>query len=140
MENRLSYPAYLSRHTSIAVSRQDGVKLCKPVRLSESTRTERPAVQLSVSKYAINLLTFHAIATNNRTVVYCGYFFGQYPCGWLIGRFPAQRVLGVSCMFWAFLVIIMTQCRTFSSACEYTIYLLHSEYMTNMLFVSGSKM
>ncbi|GES63188.1 MFS transporter [Aspergillus terreus] len=49
-------------------------------------------------------------------MVYAGYFFGQYPCGWLVGRFPAQRVLGLSCLLWGLMVIIMTQCRTFSSA------------------------
>ncbi|KAJ5987744.1 Major facilitator superfamily domain general substrate transporter [Penicillium waksmanii] len=49
-------------------------------------------------------------------MVYAGYFFGQYPCGWLVGRFPAQRVLGVSCMMWGLMVIIMTQCHTFPSA------------------------
>lgn len=31
------------------------------------------------------------------TVVYAGYFFGQYPATILIGKYPAQRVLGVSC-------------------------------------------
>ncbi|KAL3435088.1 major facilitator superfamily domain-containing protein [Aspergillus tetrazonus] len=35
-------------------------------------------------------------------MVYAGYFFGQYPCGWLVGRFPAQRVLGLSCLLWGF--------------------------------------
>lgn len=49
-------------------------------------------------------------------MVYAGYFFGQYPCGWLVGRYPAQRVLGVSCFVWGLMVIIMTQCHTFSSA------------------------
>lgn len=49
-------------------------------------------------------------------MVYAGYFFGQYPCGWLIGRFPAQRVLGISCLLWGFTVLILTQCRSFSSA------------------------
>ena len=49
-------------------------------------------------------------------MVYAGYFFGQYPCGWLIGRFPAQRVIGVSCFFWGLMVLIMTQCHTYSSA------------------------
>ncbi|EMC99259.1 hypothetical protein BAUCODRAFT_396627 [Baudoinia panamericana UAMH 10762] len=49
-------------------------------------------------------------------MVYCGYFFGQYPCGWLIGRFPAQRILAISCLSWGVCVLILTQCRTFSSA------------------------
>ncbi|KAF2643170.1 MFS general substrate transporter [Massarina eburnea CBS 473.64] len=49
-------------------------------------------------------------------MVYAGYFFGQYPCGWLIGRFPAQRVIGVSCLLWGVMVLILTQCRTYSSA------------------------
>lgn len=38
-------------------------------------------------------------------MVYAGYFFGQYPCGWLIGRFPAQRVIGVSCLLWGAMVL-----------------------------------
>lgn len=49
-------------------------------------------------------------------MVYAGYFFGQYPCGYLIGKFPAQRVIVISCFFWGAAVLIMTQCRTFSSA------------------------
>lgn len=52
-------------------------------------------------------------------MVYAGYFFGQYPCGWLIGRFPAQKVIAVSIMSWGVLVILMTQCHNYSSACEW---------------------
>lgn len=54
-------------------------------------------------------------------VVYAGYFFGQYPCGWLIGRFPAQKVLAISILCWGFTVIIMTQARTYSTACTYSL-------------------
>lgn len=49
-------------------------------------------------------------------MVYAGYFFGQYPCGWLIGRFKAQRVLATSCALWGFMVIMTTQARTFGGA------------------------
>jgi MFS family permease len=49
-------------------------------------------------------------------VVYAGYFFGQYPCGWLIGRFPAQKVMAISVFLWGLMVIIMTQSRDYSSA------------------------
>lgn len=49
-------------------------------------------------------------------MVYAGYFFGQYPCGWLIGRFPAQKVLAINILLWGFTVIIMTQARAYSSA------------------------
>lgn len=49
-------------------------------------------------------------------MIYAGYFFGQYPCGWLIGRFPAQKVLGISCLLWGLMVILLTQCRNYSSA------------------------
>jgi sugar phosphate permease len=49
-------------------------------------------------------------------IVYAGYFFGQYPSGWLIGRFPAQRVLGTTCLLWGLMVLLLTQCHTFSSA------------------------
>ncbi|KAJ9639604.1 hypothetical protein H2204_003674 [Knufia peltigerae] len=49
-------------------------------------------------------------------MVYAGYFFGQYPCGWLIGRYPAQRVMAISCLMWGLMVLILTQCRSYSSA------------------------
>lgn len=49
-------------------------------------------------------------------MVYAGYFFGQYPCGWLIGRYPAQKVMAVSVLLWGITVLIMTQARTYSSA------------------------
>ncbi|KAG4432448.1 hypothetical protein IFR05_012063 [Cadophora sp. M221] len=49
-------------------------------------------------------------------MVYAGYFFGQYPCGWLIGRFPAQKIIAISCLLWGATVLIMTQCRTYQSA------------------------
>ncbi len=57
--------------------------------------------------------------TDFGTVVYAGYFFGQYPCGWLIGRFPAQKVLAISIFLWGLMVIIMTQCRSYSTARTY---------------------
>uniref|UniRef100_L2GBN4 MFS transporter n=1 Tax=Colletotrichum fructicola (strain Nara gc5) TaxID=1213859 RepID=L2GBN4_COLFN len=50
-------------------------------------------------------------------MVYAGYFFGQYPCGWLIGRYPAQRVMAISIFFWGLMMILMTQTRTYSSVC-----------------------
>ncbi|KAI1350773.1 major facilitator superfamily domain-containing protein [Xylaria sp. FL0043] len=49
-------------------------------------------------------------------VVYAGYFIGQYPCGWLIGRYPAQKVLAICILIWGVLVILLTQARSFSSA------------------------
>lgn len=49
-------------------------------------------------------------------MVYAGYFFGQYPCGVLIGRYPAQKVLGICCLLLGLMVLILTQCHTFSSA------------------------
>ncbi|KAI6895916.1 MFS general substrate transporter [Hortaea werneckii] len=49
-------------------------------------------------------------------MVYAGYFFGQYPCGVLIGRYPAQKVLEICCLLWGLMVLILTQCHTFSSA------------------------
>ena len=49
-------------------------------------------------------------------MVYAGYFFGQYPCGWLIGRYPAQKILAISCLLWGITVLVLTQCRTFGSA------------------------
>jgi MFS family permease len=50
------------------------------------------------------------------SVIYAGYFFGQYPCGWLIGRFPAQKVLAITIFLWGLTVIILTQCKNYSSA------------------------
>ena len=49
-------------------------------------------------------------------MVFAGYFFGQYPCGWLIGRFKAQRVLAISCAAWSLMVILMTQAKSYNSA------------------------
>ncbi|KAJ3571535.1 hypothetical protein NPX13_g5341 [Xylaria arbuscula] len=49
-------------------------------------------------------------------MIYAGYFFGQYPCGWLIGRYPAQRVVSVCILIWGVLVLLLTQARTFSTA------------------------
>ncbi|KAI0448772.1 major facilitator superfamily domain-containing protein [Xylaria acuta] len=49
-------------------------------------------------------------------IVYAGYFFGQYPCGWLIGRYPAQKVLAICILTWGVLVVLLTQARSFSSA------------------------
>ena len=49
-------------------------------------------------------------------MVYAGYFVGQYPCGWLIGRYKAQKVLAISCFFWAFMVLMLTQAKSFGSA------------------------
>ena len=49
-------------------------------------------------------------------MVYAGYFFGQYPCGWLIGRYKAQRVLAISCCLWGFMVLMLTQAHSYSSA------------------------
>jgi len=49
-------------------------------------------------------------------MIYAGYFFGLAPCSWLIGRFPAQRVLAVACFSWGLLVLLLTRCRTYGSA------------------------
>ncbi|KAI0466775.1 major facilitator superfamily domain-containing protein [Xylaria cf. heliscus] len=49
-------------------------------------------------------------------IVYAGYFIGQYPCGWLIGRYPAQKVLAICILTWGVLVVLLTQARSFSSA------------------------
>lgn len=49
-------------------------------------------------------------------IVYAGYFFGQYPCGWLLGRYQAQRVIAITCFLWGLMVLVLTQCRTYRSA------------------------
>lgn len=54
------------------------------------------------------------------SVIYAGYFFGQYPCGWLIGRYPAQKVMAISIFLWGLMVILMTQSRDYSSARMYS--------------------
>ena len=51
-------------------------------------------------------------------MVYAGHFFSQYPCGWLIGRFPAQKVIALSILLWGAMVLILSQCRTYSTACK----------------------
>ncbi|KAF2754408.1 MFS general substrate transporter [Pseudovirgaria hyperparasitica] len=40
----------------------------------------------------------------------------SYLSAMLIRRFPAQRVIGVSCLLWGITVLILTRCRSFSSA------------------------
>jgi MFS family permease len=49
-------------------------------------------------------------------VVYAGYFFGQQPCGWLIGRYPAQKVMAISILLWGLMVILMTQATSYGKA------------------------
>ncbi|PSK43788.1 hypothetical protein B9Z65_7302 [Elsinoe australis] len=49
-------------------------------------------------------------------IVYAGYCFGTYPAGWLIGRFPAQRVIAVAFLLWGVMVLLLTQCRSYNSA------------------------
>ena len=71
-----------------------------------SASTKPPPIITTAAQTDINL----------PAVVYAGYFFGQYPCGWLIGRYPAQKVLAISVLAWGFTVIIMTQARSYSSA------------------------
>ncbi|KAH8649089.1 major facilitator superfamily domain-containing protein [Xylariales sp. PMI_506] len=56
-------------------------------------------------------------------MVYAGYFVGQYPCGWLIGRFPAQKIMAVSIFFWGITVLLMTQARSFSGALALRFFL-----------------
>ncbi|KAH8887617.1 MFS general substrate transporter [Thozetella sp. PMI_491] len=49
-------------------------------------------------------------------ILYAGYFIGQYPCGWLVGRFPAQRVMAITIFWWGVMVLLMTQARSYSGA------------------------
>jgi MFS family permease len=49
-------------------------------------------------------------------VLYAGYFIGQYPCGWLVGHYPAQKMMAINIFLWGVMVILMTQARTYSSA------------------------
>lgn len=70
----------------------------------------------TTSQPACFLIHYNKISPNTIAVIYAGYFFGQYPCGWLIGRFPAQRVVGVSCLLWGVMVLVLTACRRYQSA------------------------
>lgn len=49
-------------------------------------------------------------------MIYAGYFFGQYPCGYLIGHFKAQKVLAIACFLWGVMVLVLTQCKSYGSA------------------------
>ncbi|KAJ7582199.1 major facilitator superfamily domain-containing protein [Mycena floridula] len=49
-------------------------------------------------------------------VVYIGYFIGQYPAAYLIGRYRAERVLSIALVLWGICVITMAQCTNFSNA------------------------
>ena len=43
--------------------------------------------------------------------------------GYLLGRFPAGRVLGVSCLIWGLVVLLSTQAHTFATAMTVRIFL-----------------
>ncbi|EEB90219.1 hypothetical protein MPER_11601 [Moniliophthora perniciosa FA553] len=49
-------------------------------------------------------------------IVYAGYFVGEYPLTYAIGRYPSQRVLSVMIVLWGLTVLTLTQCKTFQSA------------------------
>ncbi|KAL1635315.1 hypothetical protein SLS56_001738 [Neofusicoccum ribis] len=68
-------------------------------------------------------------------IVYAGYFFGQYPCGWLIGRLPAQKVMAVSVLCWGVTVIILTQCRSYSSAMAVRFWFMLPDSPANAWFL-----
>lgn len=121
MEARLDSSPYVSHHTSIAVHGQDITQLCQLIRIPEGSRPSRQRVQLSLRKFVLTtnpwLICISFLSDElTHIVVYAGYFFGQYPCGWLIGRYPAQKVMAISIFLWGLMVIIMTQSRTYSSA------------------------
>lgn len=122
METRSRHPSHVSRHPSASVHGQDLSQLCQPLRIPGGPGAQGKPVQLplcksvSSSNTPIRAVCRYHLADTNTTVVYAGYFFGQYPCGWLIGRFPAQKVMAISVFFWGLMVILMTQSRDYSSA------------------------
>lgn len=73
-------------------------------------------------------------------MVYAGYFFGQYPWVRLIGRFPAQKVLAVSCLMWGLLVLMLTQCRTYSSAmaCRFILGIFEAAVTPGLTLMTGT--
>lgn len=115
VEARPHHSSHVSHHPSLAVHGQDLSELRQPFWVPRGIESQGTGIQLPVGQSVFVLLEAEPILTH-ATVIYAGYFFGQYPCGWLIGRFPAQRVMAISIFLWGVTVLILTQCRTYSSA------------------------
>ncbi|KAL8291896.1 hypothetical protein RQP46_002154 [Phenoliferia psychrophenolica] len=45
------------------------------------------------------------------SIFYVGYLVAQPPTAWLLGKYPAGRVLGISCIIWGALVLAMIGCK-----------------------------
>ncbi|GAA5919749.1 hypothetical protein JCM6882_008936 [Rhodosporidiobolus microsporus] len=50
------------------------------------------------------------------SIFYLGYLVAQQPANYLIGRFPANRVLGGTCVLWGGMVLAMLGCKSFAAA------------------------
>lgn len=50
------------------------------------------------------------------SIFYIGYLVAQIPANWLLGRFKAGRVLGISCVIWGGMVLAMLGCKNYASA------------------------
>ncbi|KAJ7728537.1 major facilitator superfamily domain-containing protein [Mycena metata] len=49
-------------------------------------------------------------------MVYFGYAVSQYPIQFLLGRYSAQKVIGITVFMWGLCVLTMTQCTNFHTA------------------------
>ncbi|ORY91573.1 major facilitator superfamily domain-containing protein [Leucosporidium creatinivorum] len=47
---------------------------------------------------------------------YFGYLVAQMPVSYLIGRFPAGKVMGITCILWGVCVLTTITCKTFATA------------------------
>lgn len=50
------------------------------------------------------------------SIFYIGYLVAQVPANWLLGRYKAGKVLGISCVIWGGFVLAMLGCKNFASA------------------------
>ena len=128
LEDRLDRSSHVPCHPGLAVHGQDIAELRQSLRVPGRPRATREGFQLFVCQCVLcgldtrtGLVVVSGGPLMETVVVYAGYFFGQYPCGWLIGRFPAQKVLAISILLWGLMVILLTQSRTYSSARKFTV-------------------
>ncbi|GAA6051464.1 hypothetical protein NBRC10513_000412 [Rhodotorula toruloides] len=50
------------------------------------------------------------------SIFYIGFLVAQEPAAYLIGRFKANQVLGVTCVLWGICVLTMMACKNFATA------------------------
>ncbi|ESK90302.1 allantoate permease [Moniliophthora roreri MCA 2997] len=49
-------------------------------------------------------------------IVSIGYFLGEYPITYAIGRYPSQRIMSATIALWGLTVLLFPLCKTFQSA------------------------